>query len=61
MANKTSRETAQQTFRQFAWNLAGTLASPKGGSKAVVVTLYFLVVVGVPDCNGFAHPCGDTR
>jgi hypothetical protein len=30
MANKTSRETAQQTFRQFAWNLAGTLASAKG-------------------------------
>lgn len=26
MAEKTSRETAQQTFRQFAWNLAGTLA-----------------------------------
>ena len=26
MAEKTSRETAQHTFRQFAWNLAGTLA-----------------------------------
>lgn len=26
MAEKGSRETAQQTFRQFAWNLAGTLA-----------------------------------
>ena len=30
MANKSNRETAQQTFRQFAWNLAGTLAQPKG-------------------------------
>ena len=29
MANKSNRETAQQTFRQFAWNLAGTLAQPK--------------------------------
>ncbi|WEJ57584.1 hypothetical protein [Devosia sp. FJ2-5-3] len=26
MAEKTKREQAQQTFRQFAWNLAGTLA-----------------------------------
>lgn len=26
MANKQNRENAQQTFRQFAWNLAGTLA-----------------------------------
>ncbi|SFV35888.1 hypothetical protein SAMN05216456_2266 [Devosia crocina] len=26
MADKQGRETAQQTFRQFAWNLAGTLA-----------------------------------
>lgn len=26
MANKQNREAAQQTFRQFAWNLAGTLA-----------------------------------
>jgi hypothetical protein len=26
MADKESRETARQTFRQFAWNLAGTLA-----------------------------------
>lgn len=26
MAEKTNREAAQQTFRQFAWNLAGTLA-----------------------------------
>lgn len=29
MANKPNRETAQQTFRQFAWNLAGTLAKTK--------------------------------
>jgi hypothetical protein len=28
MANKQNREAAQQTFRQFAWNLAGTLARP---------------------------------
>jgi hypothetical protein len=41
MTDKQNRETAQQTFRQFAWNLAGTLADkqragakPKGtGSK----------------------------
>ena len=33
MADKTSRETAQQTFRQFAWNLAGTLASAKAGNR----------------------------
>ncbi|HTM77166.1 MAG TPA: hypothetical protein VL133_06015 [Devosia sp.] len=33
MANKQNRETAQQTFRQFAWNLAGTLSSVKAGSK----------------------------
>ena len=33
MANKQNRENAQQTFRQFAWNLAGTLASAKGGQK----------------------------
>lgn len=26
MASKTKRENAQQTFRQFAWNLAGTLS-----------------------------------
>lgn len=26
MAKKHKREAAQQTFRQFAWNLAGTLA-----------------------------------
>jgi hypothetical protein len=28
MANKQNREAVQQTFRQFAWNLAGTLAKP---------------------------------
>ena len=33
MAEKTSRETAVATFRQFAWNLAGTLAD-KGRSQA---------------------------
>lgn len=33
MADKSSRETAQQTFRQFAWNLAGTLASVKAGQR----------------------------
>ncbi|MGV8856712.1 MAG: hypothetical protein ACOH2L_19005 [Devosia sp.] len=33
MANKSNRETAQQTFRQFAWNLAGTLASARPASK----------------------------
>lgn len=41
MAEKQNREAAQQTFRQFAWNLAGTLADkqratprPKsGGAK----------------------------
>ncbi|WP_274532567.1 hypothetical protein [Devosia sp. Root685] len=26
MADKQNRETAVETFRQFAWNLAGTLA-----------------------------------
>jgi hypothetical protein len=30
MAEKQNRENAQQTFRQFAWNLAGTLADRKG-------------------------------
>lgn len=29
MANKSNRDNAQQTFRQFAWNLAGTLAKDK--------------------------------
>ena len=28
MANKQNQVSAQQTFRQFAWNLAGTLARP---------------------------------
>ena len=28
MATKQNRVNAQQTFRQFAWNLAGTLARP---------------------------------
>lgn len=33
MASKQNRENAQQTFRQFAWNLAGTLAGGKGAQK----------------------------
>ncbi|HUH76368.1 MAG TPA: hypothetical protein VLZ53_03290 [Devosia sp.] len=33
MANKPSKETAQQTFRQFAWNLAGALAAAKSGVR----------------------------
>ncbi|GLQ10281.1 hypothetical protein GCM10007913_22130 [Devosia yakushimensis] len=33
MANKQDRAQAQQTFRQFAWNLAGTLTSAKAGQK----------------------------
>ncbi|MFD1252747.1 hypothetical protein DEVEQU_03870 [Devosia equisanguinis] len=32
MADKQNRENAQQTFRQFAWNLAGTLADKKTGA-----------------------------
>jgi len=32
MADKQSREAAQQTFRQFAWNLAGTLADKQRGA-----------------------------
>ncbi|WIY53664.1 hypothetical protein O9Z70_03745 [Devosia sp. YIM 151766] len=32
MANKQKRESAQQTFRQFAWNLAGTLADKQRGA-----------------------------
>lgn len=32
MASKPSKETAQQTFRQFAWNLAGALAAAKSGA-----------------------------
>jgi len=34
MGKKSNYATAQQTFRQFAWNLAGTLASRKPGSKS---------------------------
>ena len=37
MTNKQNRENAQQTFRQFAWNLAGTLAGTKGGQRPVSV------------------------
>ena len=33
MPDKQNRENAQQTFRQFAWNLAGTLASVKAGQR----------------------------
>lgn len=32
MADKTNPE-ATQVFRQFAWNLAGTLASVKAGQR----------------------------
>ena len=35
MGSKQNRAEAQQTFRQFAWNLAGTLASAKGGQRPV--------------------------
>ncbi|HEV7344798.1 MAG TPA: hypothetical protein VGN60_04100 [Devosia sp.] len=35
MATKQNRQQAQQTFRQFAWNLAGTLASAKVGPRPV--------------------------
>tara|TARA_R110002124_G_scaffold9586_7_gene49232 strand:+ start:2878 stop:3006 length:129 start_codon:yes stop_codon:yes gene_type:complete len=34
MAKKNNRPNAQQTFRQFAWNLAGTLASTRPAGKA---------------------------
>jgi hypothetical protein len=34
MANKQNRVNAQQTFRQFAWNLAGTLAKPGKAAAA---------------------------
>jgi hypothetical protein len=34
MASKQNLQNAQQTFRQFAWNLAGTLASAKAGPRA---------------------------
>ncbi|WDR06404.1 hypothetical protein PSQ90_02745 [Devosia rhodophyticola] len=33
MAEKSGQNSAQQTFRQFAWHLAGTLASAKGTGK----------------------------
>lgn len=33
MAEKQSRDVAQQTFRQFAWNLAGTLSSAGADAK----------------------------
>lgn len=29
MTNKQKRANAQQTFRQFAWNIAGTLGKAK--------------------------------
>lgn len=32
MAEKTKGEQAQQVFRQFAWNLAGTLADKSKAS-----------------------------
>ncbi len=32
MVTKTNRRQAQQTFRQFAWNLAGTIASGKAAA-----------------------------
>lgn len=31
MADKQNREHVQQTFRQFAWNLAGSLADKQRG------------------------------
>ena len=34
MAKKHNFASAQQTFRQFAWNLAGTLASARPTGKA---------------------------
>ena len=34
MADKSNPEAAQ-VFRQFAWNLAGTLASVKAGQRPV--------------------------
>jgi hypothetical protein len=30
LGSKNSSENSQQVFRQFAWNLAGTLAKPAG-------------------------------
>ena len=32
MTDKQNRESAQQTFRQFAWNLAGTLGDKQAGA-----------------------------
>ena len=34
MARKSNFQKAQQTFRQFAWNLAGTLAGTRPAGKA---------------------------
>ena len=36
MAKKHNFSKAQQTFRQFAWNLAGTLASARPADKTGV-------------------------
>lgn len=33
MANKQDRVAALHIFRQFAWNLAGTLATSKAGQR----------------------------
>ena len=33
MSRKAKPQEAQQTFRQFAWNLAGAIASTKGADK----------------------------
>ena len=33
MARKGKREDVQQTFRQFAWNLAGAIATTKATGK----------------------------
>lgn len=32
MAEKQTRDGAKETFRQFAWNLAGTLAERQAGT-----------------------------
>jgi len=34
MAKKSNFAKGQQTFRQFAWNLAGTLAQSRPAGKA---------------------------
>ena len=34
MKRKASQRAARDTFRQFAWNLAGTLAATRGEGKA---------------------------